>query len=171
MRPAAGRRWSSTDVGRATWFTIAHTLAIVAITRCFSWRMLGVQFLLYVASGMGVTYSYHRQLAHRSFRSPKWLEYCAACAPLLPHFCHDRAVLASGVPCCATWHEACGVQGPPCLFWLLSLAQCPASLLNTSPHTITILTSRRLRYAGHPGIAHRLGLRPPLPPPPHRDAT
>lgn len=27
---------------------------------------------------MGITYSYHRQLAHKSFRSPKWLEYLAA---------------------------------------------------------------------------------------------
>merc|ERR1719160_1604607 len=42
--------------------------------------MLGVQFLLYVASGMGITYSYHRQLAHRSFESP---EYTAAYCGML----------------------------------------------------------------------------------------
>ena len=40
--------------------------------------MVTFQFLLYCASGMGITYSYHRQLAHKSFKSPKWLEYLAS---------------------------------------------------------------------------------------------
>jgi hypothetical protein len=43
----------------------------------FSWRMLAIHFTLYLLSGLGITYSYHRQLSHRSFRSPKWLEYAA----------------------------------------------------------------------------------------------
>lgn len=79
MRNPRERPWTSTDWGRASWFAFCHTAGIFAWTHFFSWRMLGIHFLLYVASGMGITYSFHRQLAHRSFASPKWLEYCASC--------------------------------------------------------------------------------------------
>lgn len=78
MRPPRARRsWSSTDIGRGVFFSLWHVLALFA-PFMFSWRTVVPQFLLYVASGMGITYSYHRQLAHRAFRSPKWLEYLAA---------------------------------------------------------------------------------------------
>jgi stearoyl-CoA desaturase (delta-9 desaturase) len=33
---------------------------------------------LYVATGFGITVGYHRLLAHRSFRAPRWLEHCFA---------------------------------------------------------------------------------------------
>ena len=79
MRLPTQRAWTSTDIGRATWFTIGHVLGILAWTRYFSWERLGGHFLLYCASGMGITFSYHRQLAHRSFKSSKLLEYTAAC--------------------------------------------------------------------------------------------
>ena len=79
MRGARGRDWSETDRGRLGWFAVMHGLgALALLPRFFSWPMFAVQFLLYCASGMGITYSYHRQLAHRSFKSPKWLEYLAA---------------------------------------------------------------------------------------------
>ena len=87
MRKPSERAWSSTDWGRASWFVLCHTVGVLAWTRYFSWRMLGIHFLLYCACGMGITYSFHRQLAHRAFKSPKWLEYCASCArprPPLP---------------------------------------------------------------------------------------
>ena len=77
MRGPRGRDWSETDRGRLGWFILMHGLGLLA-PFYFSWRMLGIQFLLYCASGMGITYSYHRQLAHKSFKSPKWLEYLAA---------------------------------------------------------------------------------------------
>ena len=80
MRKPSERAWSSTDWGRASWFVLCHTVGVLAWTRYFSWRMLGIHFLLYCACGMGITYSFHRQLAHRAFKSPKWLEYCASCA-------------------------------------------------------------------------------------------
>ena len=83
MRPVRSRSWSATDTGRAILFSVIHVLGAFAPFLFFSWRMLGVQFLLYVASGMGITYSYHRQLAHRSFESPKWLEYTAAYCGML----------------------------------------------------------------------------------------
>jgi len=83
MRKPFERAWTSTDWGRATWFTFCHTVGVLAWTRYFSWRMLGLHFVLYCASGMGITYSFHRQLAHRSFKSPKWLEYCASYCGML----------------------------------------------------------------------------------------
>ena len=70
------RKWVSTDWGRAIFFALMHGFGAFA-PFFFTWKRLGLHFLLYVASGMGITYSYHRQLAHRSFKSPKWLEYCA----------------------------------------------------------------------------------------------
>jgi len=80
MRGVRSRTWTQTDIGRTVWFATMHGIGLFAllVPSFFSWRMLGVQFLLYCASGMGITYSYHRQLAHKSFKSPKWLEYLAA---------------------------------------------------------------------------------------------
>ena len=84
MRRPFDREWSSTDIGRTTWFIIAHVLGCCAfLPRFFSWRMLAIQFLLHCASGMGITYSYHRQLAHKAFKSPKWLEYLASCCGMM----------------------------------------------------------------------------------------
>ena len=66
MRSPGGRQWTQTDVGRSIWFVIAHAMGVLAWTRFFSWRMLGIHFFFYCACGMGITYSYHRQLAHRA---------------------------------------------------------------------------------------------------------
>ena len=52
-------------------FAFNHGVGVFAPVLFFSWRRLGLHFLLYCASGMGITYSYHRQLAHRSFKSKK----------------------------------------------------------------------------------------------------
>jgi len=84
MRGARGRPWSETDKGRTAWFAMMHGIGMFALLpRFFSWPMVAAQFLLYCASGMGITYSYHRQLAHRSFKTPKWLEYLAATCGML----------------------------------------------------------------------------------------
>ena len=56
------RTWVSTDVGRLLFFAFNHGVGIFAPVLFFSWRQLGLHFLLYCASGMGITYSYHRQL-------------------------------------------------------------------------------------------------------------
>lgn len=45
----------------------------------FSWPALGVAALLhYVLGGWGICLGYHRLLTHRSFRTPRWLEYLLA---------------------------------------------------------------------------------------------
>jgi len=77
------RTWVSTDVGRLLFFAFNHGVGIFAPVLFFSWHQLGLHFLLYCASGMGITYSYHRQLAHRSFKSKKWLEYLACTCGML----------------------------------------------------------------------------------------
>jgi len=60
MRPAFGRTWSSTDIGRLSFFTMTHIAGVVAPLYFFSWRNLAVAFLAYCMGGMGITYSYHR---------------------------------------------------------------------------------------------------------------
>lgn len=94
MRPplSKSRAWTRTDYGRMAFFITLHSFGALAPIFYFSWRRLAVGFLLYVGTGMGITYSFHRQLAHRSFKSPKWLEYTAAyCGSMAmqvesPHF-------------------------------------------------------------------------------------
>eukprot|EP00899_Mesostigma_viride_P025796 jgi/Mesvir1/6400/Mv19495-RA.1 len=45
----------------------------------FSASSFGCFVVLYVITGMfGITLSYHRQLSHKSFKTPKWLEYVFA---------------------------------------------------------------------------------------------
>jgi stearoyl-CoA desaturase (delta-9 desaturase) len=68
------RNWAKRDIGRAIFFTLVHGLALMA-PFYFSWRMFITQFIIYVFSALGITYSYHRQLAHKSFKSKKWFEY------------------------------------------------------------------------------------------------
>nr|GMD90204.1 palmitoyl-monogalactosyldiacylglycerol delta-7 desaturase, chloroplastic-like [Ipomoea batatas] len=55
-------------------FPLAHLLCLFA-PFCFSWDAVGVAFGLYIITGLGVTLSYHRNLSHRSYKLPKWLEY------------------------------------------------------------------------------------------------
>lgn len=42
----------------------------------FNWSAVGVALLLHwVTGGLGITLGFHRLLTHRSFATPKWLEY------------------------------------------------------------------------------------------------
>ncbi|HZA59121.1 MAG TPA: fatty acid desaturase [Solirubrobacterales bacterium] len=43
-----------------------------------SWRDLGIMAVMYVVTAGGVTIGFHRLLTHRSFATPKWLEYAFA---------------------------------------------------------------------------------------------
>ena len=66
--------------GRINWITtivmgLFHVGAIAALF-CFSWRNLGVFFVMYfLAINLGIGVAYHRLLTHRGFRTPKWVEY------------------------------------------------------------------------------------------------
>jgi len=59
-------------------FMIAiHLLALLAfLPGNFSWAAVGVMFFLHwLTGGVGITLGWHRLAAHRSFQTPKWLEY------------------------------------------------------------------------------------------------
>ncbi|CAE8633957.1 unnamed protein product, partial [Polarella glacialis] len=72
------RAWKGKDIGYALFFIAIH-LGAAAAPFYFTWEAFAVFLIGYVITGMfGITLSYHRQLAHRSFTTPKWLEYTFA---------------------------------------------------------------------------------------------
>ncbi|BBN05142.1 stearoyl-CoA desaturase (Delta-9 desaturase) [Marchantia polymorpha subsp. ruderalis] len=72
------RKWTSKDISYAAFMVFMHGLCLAA-PFTFSWQAFGVFVGLYVITGMfGITLSYHRQLSHKSFKTPKWLEYVFA---------------------------------------------------------------------------------------------
>lgn len=72
------RVWEKKDWLYAALFGLIHIGACCA-PFYFSWDALAVGFVGYVITGMlGITLSYHRQLAHLSFKSPKVVEYFMA---------------------------------------------------------------------------------------------
>ncbi|KAJ9559515.1 hypothetical protein OSB04_004675 [Centaurea solstitialis] len=73
-----GRKWNIVDVITVLWILAAHLLTLFA-PFTFSWGAFWAGFWCYALCGMlGLTLSYHRNLAHRSFKLPKWLEYTFA---------------------------------------------------------------------------------------------
>lgn len=67
---------------RPDWITIIymgvlHIGALFAlISSNFSWAAVGIAvFLHWVTGGLGITLGFHRLVTHRSFQTPKWLEY------------------------------------------------------------------------------------------------
>ncbi|KAF5183061.1 Palmitoyl-monogalactosyldiacylglycerol delta-7 desaturase protein [Thalictrum thalictroides] len=70
-----GRKWTSVDIATGTVVLSMHVLCLFA-PFTFNWPAFCVALLLYVVTGLfGITLSFHRNLAHRSFKLPKWLEY------------------------------------------------------------------------------------------------
>ncbi|KAJ9550882.1 hypothetical protein OSB04_014927 [Centaurea solstitialis] len=73
-----GRKWSTPDIGSAIIVFGVHLLALFA-PFTFTWNAFFVGFARAVLCGLfGITLSYHRNLAHHSFKLPKWLEYIFA---------------------------------------------------------------------------------------------
>ncbi|KAJ9559587.1 hypothetical protein OSB04_004747 [Centaurea solstitialis] len=76
--PFRGGAWRSLDIIMSLWFLAIHVLTLFA-PFMFTWGAFWTSFVGYVLSTMfGITISYHRNLAHRSFKLPKWLEYIFA---------------------------------------------------------------------------------------------
>mmetsp|Transcript_65662 Transcript_65662/g.156956 ORF Transcript_65662/g.156956 Transcript_65662/m.156956 type:complete len:398 (-) Transcript_65662:99-1292(-) len=77
-RKYLAREWKGKDIGYAAFFTIMHAGAAMA-PFFFTWPAFFTFLVGYLITGMfGITLSYHRQLAHLSFKTPKWLEYIFA---------------------------------------------------------------------------------------------
>jgi len=72
------RQWDNTDKTYLAFIAGMHIVALAA-PFCFSWSMVALFAAGYFVTGcLGITLSYHRQLSHKSFRTPKWLEYALA---------------------------------------------------------------------------------------------
>ena len=70
-----GRKWNSLDFGTAGIVLAMHLLCVFAPFH-FNWPAFWVAVALYIVTGLfGITLSFHRNLSHRSFKLPKWLEY------------------------------------------------------------------------------------------------
>lgn len=69
-----GKQWDFMDILTSAVVVCPHGLSLLAPFQ-FNWGALLVAVVLYFVTGLGVTISYHRNLAHRSFKVPRWLEY------------------------------------------------------------------------------------------------
>jgi len=58
------------------WSAIQAGVVLAPFT--FSWTAVVVCLVLYLAAGFGVTMGYHRLLTHRSFQTPRFVEYILA---------------------------------------------------------------------------------------------
>jgi stearoyl-CoA desaturase (delta-9 desaturase) len=58
-------------------FTAVHIGALLAfLPSNLNWKAVSVGLFLYwVTGGLGITLGFHRLVTHRSFQTPKWLEY------------------------------------------------------------------------------------------------
>lgn len=65
------------DWASITFMTVVHLGALFAlIPSFFNWSALAVAlFLHWVTAGLGITLGFHRMVSHRSFQTPRWLEY------------------------------------------------------------------------------------------------
>ncbi|XP_022158801.1 palmitoyl-monogalactosyldiacylglycerol delta-7 desaturase, chloroplastic-like [Momordica charantia] len=66
------------DIEMTCFYVFIHVVCIFA-PFYFNWSAFWVTFALYIITGLfGISISYHRNLSHRSFKLPKWLEYLFA---------------------------------------------------------------------------------------------
>ena len=83
------RTWNGTDVAYIAFMVAMHGLCLLA-PATFSWHMVALFAASYLVTGcLGITLSFHRQLSHKAFVTPKWLEYALA-------YCGVLAVQARG---------------------------------------------------------------------------
>ncbi|KAL0732380.1 hypothetical protein Bca4012_008589 [Brassica carinata] len=75
------RKWTWIDVMRASCVGTVHLLCVLAPFN-FNREALRCGVILAIMSALSITFSYHRNLAHRSFKLPKWLEYLFAYSAL-----------------------------------------------------------------------------------------
>ncbi|PRQ28207.1 putative ribonuclease H-like domain, acyl-CoA desaturase [Rosa chinensis] len=80
-----GREWNFIDVSTLITVIFSHCLALLTPFQ-FNWGAFWLSLALYFLLSLGITLGYHRNLAHRSLKLPKWLEYFFAyCGVLTLH--------------------------------------------------------------------------------------
>jgi fatty-acid desaturase len=70
VRPIRGLNWVSIFYS-ATF----HAVTVLLAPFTFTWSGLWVCVILYVITGLGITLGFHRLLTHRSFQTPRFVEY------------------------------------------------------------------------------------------------
>lgn len=104
-----GRKWNSLDVATVGVVVAMHILCLFA-PFTFNWGALCVALSLYVITGLlGITLSFHRNLSHRSFKLPKWLEYVFA-------YCGVQALQGNPIDWVSTHryhHQYCDTERDP----------------------------------------------------------
>ena len=76
------RSWNYWDVIRLVQVAVVHFLSRLA-PFYLSWSAFRVFLWIVAINGICITWCYHRNLSHRSFDLPKWLEYLFAYGGLL----------------------------------------------------------------------------------------
>ncbi|PRQ52531.1 putative acyl-CoA desaturase [Rosa chinensis] len=69
--------WTAIDILNMIVPSAIHGLALLAPFH-FNWFAIRIALVLLHVTSLSVTLSYHRNLAHRSFKLPRWLEYSFA---------------------------------------------------------------------------------------------
>ncbi|KAI5337370.1 hypothetical protein L3X38_016641 [Prunus dulcis] len=104
-----GREWNLRDMATAGVVLAMHLLSLFAPFQ-FNWGAFWVAVALYVVTGLfGITLSYHRNLSHKSFKLPKWLEYLFA-------YCAVQALQGSPIDWVSTHryhHQFCDSERDP----------------------------------------------------------
>ncbi|KAL0415354.1 UNVERIFIED_CONTAM: Palmitoyl-monogalactosyldiacylglycerol delta-7 desaturase, chloroplastic [Sesamum latifolium] len=104
-----GRKWNSIDVATVGVVVAMHLLCVLA-PFTFNWGAFWVAVGLYVITGLlGITLSFHRNLSHRSFKLPKWLEYLFA-------YCGVQALQGNPIDWVSTHrhhHQFCDSEKDP----------------------------------------------------------
>ncbi|WCJ40542.1 fatty acid desaturase 5 [Euphorbia peplus] len=104
-----GRKWNVVDIATAGIILGVHLLSLFA-PFYFTWGAFWVAFGLYFITGLlGITLSFHRNLSHRSFKIPKWLEYSFA-------YCGAQALQGSPTDWVSTHryhHQHCDSERDP----------------------------------------------------------
>ncbi|XP_051148201.1 palmitoyl-monogalactosyldiacylglycerol delta-7 desaturase, chloroplastic-like [Andrographis paniculata] len=104
-----GRKWNSLDVATVAVVVAMHTLCLFA-PFTFNWSAIAVAAALYLITGLfGITLSFHRNLSHRSFKIPKFLEYLFA-------YCGVQALQGNPMDWVSTHryhHQFCDTEKDP----------------------------------------------------------
>ncbi|XP_024979129.1 palmitoyl-monogalactosyldiacylglycerol delta-7 desaturase, chloroplastic-like [Cynara cardunculus var. scolymus] len=103
-----GRNGNKVDKVTLGLLVTIHLLSVFA-PFTFTWGALWLTIGLYTVTYLGITLSYHRNLSHKTFKIPKWLEYAFA-------YCGAQALQGSPIDWVSTHryhHQYCDSERDP----------------------------------------------------------